>query len=331
MPELSETMRSAEFTRLYTAMESSGTQKGIIYIEDATDRPFWEKVLNAVCPGRYDIKPFGQPGSEGKRRLEQEYAHLNKDRLVAVDGDYDYICPQRNEYASCLVESKFVLHTFFYSRESYINTYEAVSHLTDCLYLHVKPDSMLLEALQQYSRTIYPALCLFTWLHNKNQQRFPENHFNMAVMLPDGRSLLNSDLTVNEFTFSSLQQKVEIYISEYSQYIDNEQGYQEHIEALATRGINADHAYLFTDGHYLLDAILHPMLKIVSRECLNRDKAWVEERYPQAAINHRKRQVINHYKDHCNTETLLFHCDAYRTEYFWLKITQKLRDAMKLE
>lgn len=136
MSEFSDFLRHSSFIRSYTAI-SSGQEKGIIYVEDATDRTFWEKIVNFVCPGRYEIKPFGSPGVEGKRKLEMEYAHLHKERLVAVDGDFDYSCPARNNYSVHLIQNPFVLHTFYYSRESFINTREAILHLIDSLYLHV--------------------------------------------------------------------------------------------------------------------------------------------------------------------------------------------------
>lgn len=162
MSDLTDFMRRAENIRIYTGMASSGPQKGIIHIEDASDRLFWRKVVGAVCPDRYDIKPFSQGGAQGKRRLEQQYRHLHKDYLIAVDSDYDFLCPDRNEFSAELNANPFVLHTFCYSRESFIHTPEALEILTDCIYLHEKTHSHLYRKPCNVFQLLFMTLCLFS-------------------------------------------------------------------------------------------------------------------------------------------------------------------------
>jgi hypothetical protein len=107
--------------------------------------------------------------------------------------------------------------------------------------------------------------------------------------------------------------------------VNDHKGYSSHLEQLIQRGINEGNAYLFTDGHYLLDGILFPILKMVVMAGQNKDKAWVEQNYEGDAISQRKRQVVNHYKENCNASTLVFQCTAYHSGPFWQRITERMR------
>lgn len=327
MSDLSEIMRRAEYVRGYTAIASSGPQKGIIHIEDATDRLFWTKVVNTVCPGRYDIKPFSQPGSEGKRKLEKEYQSLNKEYLVAVDSDYDYLCPDRNEYAAELNANPFVLHTFCYSRESFIHTPEAIESLTDCIYLHEKTECCTLEALQRFSGMVYDALLVFSWLHNQDQQRFKESDFSESFRLPAGVLLLDDDLAVNEVAFESLSRSVQQYTDAHATFISDRESFGQHQEVLRARGITPGNALLFINGHRLLDGVFRPVYEKLIRKSRSTDNEWVETHYPENETQDRKNQVRNHYKENCNARQLLSRCEAYTTSPFWQRITQKLAEA----
>ena len=324
MSDLTDFMRRSEFIRLYTGMESSGPQKGIIHIEDATDRLFWTKVVNAVCPGRYDIKPFSQPGVEGKRKLEQQYQHLSKDYLIAVDSDYDYLCPDRNKYSAELNVNPFVLHTFYYSKESFIHTPEAVETLTECIYLHEKTHSQIQEALRRFSVTIYDALLIFSWLHNQDQQRFKESDFNQCFKLPDGVLILDHCLEVNESAFESLSQSVQLYTNAHAALITDLDSFARHDDTLRSRGITPESALLFINGHCLMDQIFRPVYEKIIKISRKNDNAWVENHYPGSEARPRKNQVRNHYEDNCRAHQLLNRCESYTTSPFWQRITQKL-------
>jgi len=325
-----DTIRSSrDFLNTYN-MFTTSIPAGVLYIEDASDRLFWERLVKSVCPGRYRVMPYSQGGAEAKRSLEREYINLHQDFIVGVDSDYDYLCSNRNEFAIQLSTNQFVLHTFYYSRESYINSKEAISNILECFHLHKYPENQLLASLEKYSETIHPALCLFSWLHNVEWRLHPENLFNMAIRLPEGSRLLNENLTVNENTINAVKQQVDEYIHTYSSQVNDPQDYSSHLEQLKQRGINEANAHLFTDGHYLLDGILRPILKMVVMAGQNQDKAWVEQNYVGEAIGQRKRQVVNHYKDNCNTSTLVFQCTAYHSGDFWLRIAEKMRTIIGL-
>jgi hypothetical protein len=324
MSDLTDFMRSAEYIKIYTGMESSGPQKGIIHTEDASDRLFWKQVVNEVCPGKYDIKPFSQGGEAGKRRLEQQYRHLHKHYLIAVDSDYDFLCPDRNEFSAELNANPFILHTFCYSRESFIHTTESVEELTDCIHLHEKTHSQIKEALQRFSVTVYDALLVFSWLHNQDQQRFKESDFNQCFKLPHGVLILDDNIEVNEAAFKSLSQSVERYSEEYAALITDQDSFNHHETLLRSKGITPESALLFINGHHLLDGIFRPVYEKLIRKSRTTDNEWVVNHYPDSEVQSRKNQVRNHYEESCRPRQLINRCESYKTSPFWHRITQKL-------
>jgi len=327
MSDLTDIMRSSEFIRVYTGMESSGPQKGIIHTEDASDRLFWKKVVNEVCPGRYDIKPFSQGSEAGKRRLEQQYQHLHKDYLIAVDSDYDFLCPDRNEFSAELNANPFVLHTFCYSRESFIHTPESIEELTDCIHLYEKTHSQIQEALRRFSVTVYGALLVFSWRHNQDQQRFKESDFNQCFRLPDGVFILDDSLNINENAFQSLSQSVGVYKATHAGSISDRESLEHHEMTLRSKGISPENALLFINGHHLQDRIFRPVYEKLIKKSRRNDNEWVETHFPESETESRMNQVRNYYKDNCNVLQLINRCESYTTSPFWQRITQKLTRA----
>lgn len=303
---------------------------GVLYIEDALDRTFWEALIDTVCPDRYRVLPYSQPGSEGKRSLEKQYATLHPDLIVGVDSDYDYLCPERNGYASELISNPFIIHTFYYSRESHFNTQESINHYLRSIYLHVKVSSQMHDALLAYSNNIFEALCTFAWLHNNDPQAHPEDIFNKVVELPDGVKLLDQNLNVNSVAIESIQKKASDYITQYEPLIGDKNSFREYIESLSHRGINSDTAYLFTEGHYLQDGILIPMLKMVIKHNQAADKDWAEKNYPASCIEDRRNAVLNHYKSDCNSTTLIFNSTAHHAGQVWNRLISKLQAVISM-
>lgn len=119
MNNFSDFFNREEFIGAYSIVQSGEPiEVGLLYVEDSSDRGFWECVVNAVCPGHYRVMKYSQDGSDGKRLLEKEYDNLHKKFIVGVDGDYDYLCPNRNQFSLKLNHSPFILHTHSYAVEN---------------------------------------------------------------------------------------------------------------------------------------------------------------------------------------------------------------------
>lgn len=328
MSETMDFLLRGKFINVYTKMESSDVEKGIIYVEDASDFAFWSKVLKEVCPNRYDIKTYSN-GKQGKRVLEKEYSRLHKELLVAVDSDFDYVCPERNEFSLQLNNNPFILHTVYYSRESYILLPESLDDLTDSITFSDKVESEIHQAMERYSALAFEALKVFSFLHNKNQTQFSETDFSQCLKLPPNTSLLNESMMMDEEIFSTLSCSVNAYVQQLSAFIDDNEGYQRHVDSLEVRNITPDKALLFVDGHDIMDFIVRPLMVSMIKTVKGKELNKVVENYPSGMVKERKNQVHNHFNKKCNLDTLLYQCKAFQKKgvQAWEMLTEQLRVA----
>ncbi|EAP1698575.1 DUF4435 domain-containing protein, partial [Salmonella enterica] len=328
MDEFESILKGFTYQQARLQFEGKG-HKALLYIEDATDRLFWEGIVNAVRPGFFDVKPFSQPGSEGKRRLEKEYSKVNSTYMVAVDSDFDYLCPHRSPLAVTMNESPYILHTFIYSLESHICCNESLTDIDNRIRLNISaPVASISNVVQQYSSLIYEALCLFAFIHNTSPENCPEHEFREAVKFPADLHVTDDGNSISQSAETALRAKLDIFIQNYSSRIQNQDEYSEFCQSLREKNITENTAFMFINGHDLYNSIV----SLAFRKCtnLNRiaDEQWVDSEVPQEQIQSRKNQVRNYYRENCNIGTLFFQGTAHMTNLFWQKITEKLNLAI---
>ncbi|UXJ04240.1 DUF4435 domain-containing protein [Morganella morganii] len=153
-------LKSAKYLQAYTKQQT-GKSRGILYVENPSDRLFWENVIAHVCPEQYSVKSFSLDNAPGKRSLEKEYSKLHRFYIVGVDGDFDYLCPSRHEFANSLNSNPYVIHTFTYSRENVIFNMPSVIDISNRLAFRHHLINDCVSALTEYSKIIFPALSFF--------------------------------------------------------------------------------------------------------------------------------------------------------------------------
>ncbi|MDT0639861.1 DUF4435 domain-containing protein [Citrobacter werkmanii] len=328
MDEFESIMKGFAYQRARLQFEGKG-HKALLYIEDAGDRLFWEGITNAVHPGFFDVKPFTQTGSEGKRRLEKEYPKVNPAYMVAVDSDFDYLCPQRSPLAATMNASPYILHTFIYSLESHICCREALTDIDNRIRLNIPvPVASISKVVQEYSSLIYKALCLFAFIHNSSPENCPEHEFREAVKFPAGHHITDDGNSISPSAKAALNTKLDIFIQNYNSQIQNQNEYSDFCQSLREKDITENTAFMFINGHDLYNSIVSLAFKKCTN--LNRiaDEHWVDSEVPQEQIQSRKNQVKNYYRDNCNVGTLFFQGTVHMTSLFCQKITEKLNLAI---
>ena len=327
MSDFSRMIGSPAFIRAYNKFQS-GQVMGNIFVENPTDIPFWQHVVNAVDGSRYKVRPISKEQAAGKRTLQKRYAALNQEFLVAVDSDYDFLCPDRHAEAQQMNNNPFVLHTYCYSRESFQCCHHSLGAITEILFFHQQFPSQIHEALIQYSYAVYPALCVFSYLHNKNWQQYSEGEFNLAVRFNSGVCLINDELQVNDDAIIQLQTQVEAYSLSLYAAITDDADFDSFKTILTTRGITEDNAYMFINGHCLQDIVVKPMLEKIAAVTRRSEKDSVAQMYPEPERLKTKRQKLNeidnYYKNERQLSTLLSNGQAFVQDAFFSLITAKL-------
>ena len=75
-------------------------QQGVIYIEDITDKKFWEKIAT-----QHFVQLYSEQGRAitGKSKLLEI---CSKNNLIAIDSDFDLICPNHRRESIIFSEKK---------------------------------------------------------------------------------------------------------------------------------------------------------------------------------------------------------------------------------
>lgn len=328
MSDFSRMIGSPAFIRAYSSIQSGQTM-GNIFVENPTDIPFWQHVVNAVEASRYKVRPIAKEKAAGKRTLQTRYAELNQEFLVAVDSDYDYLCPERHDHAVQLNENPFILHTYCYSRESFQCCHLSVESITDILYYHEALPSEILEALTQYSRCIYPALCAFAYLHNQNWQKYGEDLFKDALTTEAAACLIDDELRINGDLLTRLKTRIDEYCQSLMNDITDRVTFEDFKAELNRKGITEDNAYMFINGHCLQNTVVKPMLEKMVAVTKRAEKASIDDMYPEPERRPTKRQkmneIDNYYKNERHLSTLLSTGHAFCRHAFFDQIIEKLR------
>lgn len=306
-------------------MQQSGSAKGILYVENPSDRLFWERVVACICPQMYSVKAFSLTKAPGKRSLEKEYNKLHQFYIVGVDGDFDYLCPDRHAHASSLNKNPFVLHTFCYSRENLFCSITSVTDISNQLSFRNQFSHQCVAALTEYSEIIFPALAIFSFVHNRNWQKFKECEFTKAISLPANVKLLTENLETNPVALTSIKASTNDYIQTVLGQLDDKLDISDYCEALRIRGITPDIAYMFINGHYLKDNIVKPMLESVKRKNKNEDLNEIKNTLPNDKWKSGINEVENHFRNCCHTETMIHNSFSYTSGSVWDMIQNKLK------
>ncbi|WP_213637229.1 DUF4435 domain-containing protein [Providencia rettgeri] len=323
MSEFDNLLKSDRYLKAY-AKQQAGKSQGILYVENPSDRLFWENVIAHVCPDKYIVKTYSVEKAPGKRALEKEYNRLNSSFIVGVDGDFDYLCPSRHDNASHLNSNPFIIHTFAYSRENIIFDMSSIADISNRMVFRHKLSHKGIEALACYSAIIFPALSVFSYAHNSDWQRFKEDQFMNAISLPENERLLTDELMVNTIALD----RVKIASDEYIKYIINEMNNEikesDCCEMITARCITPETAYMFINGHYLKDKIIKPMLDLLKRKNKNEDINDVKSKLPKDRWKRSIAEIDNYFKDCCNVECVIHNATSYTSGAVWGLIKNKL-------
>ncbi|MCF5852211.1 MULTISPECIES: DUF4435 domain-containing protein [Aeromonas] len=313
------------FTRITT-----GNSKGLLYVESPNDIGFWRYIIEHVCPGKYEVKAAAKLKANGKRTLELEYSKLHKNYIVGVDSDMDYLCPSRNEYATQLNDSSFVLHTFSYAKESLQCSTESIEDIMERLVYCESYNNEISETLLKLSHIIYDALTIHLFRHNSQPKHYHDGILWPVLKMPKNTTLINhGDLKENPIALTSLQEKLSAFIGTYNIMSSERDEFNAYVFNLNAKGLTPGTAYQFIKGHILHDDYVFPMLKIyrdklcslekakVGRECRSTDKTGEREV--------RIGEIDNFFNKTNVLETLLNNTLNYTNNPIYNRIKTKLR------
>lgn len=307
MSEFQDFFTSKNFIGAYNVFSSGNVQdkdKGIIYVEDASDNSFWEEFIGYHYPNEYMCRPSSKEGKTvtGKRFLESIYKDANEKIIIAVDSDYDYIASKVQE-DHIFNHNKYIIHTHGFSRESVQLEKDSLDRFFKLCRLTIPNTIDLLSFLNDFSEIAFKGLVKYVVILNRNNySNTYDSEFNSCFHLLDEK-IVNEDLTIKKSSIEKIENKMNLFFHDKSiceKDITLSEGFLKEI------GINENNAYRFISGHVLFDLIkkIHQLTLLeLMKEEIKKIRKDVTRNEIQDRINQVKNRFDNYFsfETHCHT------------------------------
>jgi len=281
--------------------------KGLIYIENERDYVFWETIFNTHFKGMYELKAsIKNDGRRGKDALVELVPTLNKDCLLAIDGDFDYISECDCKFGK-LISSSYILHTHSYSRESAIFSSSKIDEVVNKLRLTTPCRYDVNQALEAISKEYYKPLVGFLYLMSKDINLVAEIKIHDPIKNSEFRKYIKDDFTRNDKVLGNMISLLAPIESEIYSYIDESSSeFSSFVEQANKKGLTEKSAYRFISGHVLYDNILLPIFTRV-KFLMERNSFRIisTEKTTKENKANMMKAIKNHYRESCRIKTII--------------------------
>ena len=305
------------------AKMKSGKQKnkGVIFIEDISDKAFWEKIAT-----QHIVQLYSENGQSitGKSKLLKI---CSSNQLIAVDSDFDWVCPNhRTESALCSEKKDFILQTYAHGRE---NLVLSPDYLHDVLNQHFKlyldnHDNRIQEIVHKLADCWVEPYRKFLFLMNNQFDKFTHDDWINAIIF-QGKESQEIALDLN---FTQYQKRLSELDNQLNQYIENQQDYKQFCENLANLGFETQRVYGFIRCHDWEENFVFPIIEMICSNRIKKEMDNVSHLF-QDELKSRKEQINHHFKKNCGIQTILhnhfyqsYFSSAHAENFFIQKIVQ---------
>ena len=254
---------NSQYVELAARLRPQGAARKVVaYVESYDDVLFWRSVLGDFETDRVKFEvmlPSRMSLSKGKKAalMNKLGPRLGEYMIACVDADYDYLAQGTTETSRALLSSPFILHTYAYAIENY-QCYAPSLH-TACV-MSTLNDRTLLSFetfMEEYSKTIWPLFVWSIWAHRNGQaSTYSLTAFAQTVTFHDinpyhpEQALQHLRDRVNK-QVGWLQRK---FPKAKETYLQLKKSLQEELD------IHPAEAYLYMQGHALMDGVVLPLL-----------------------------------------------------------------------
>lgn len=302
-----EIMNSESFLNAY-----GFNKKGICFVEDESDIPFWDYLISKNLSGKFDIKPASStinPHARGKKALCEKIPYLNNKQIIAIDSDFDYILNTPNKE---IFNNKYIIQTFFYSRESVIYRVERLDLIINQIKYNINHDFKLSSFLNIFSAKCYEVLINIFYLAEIGAIEYSivKESINKILDLSYKKNIVDENIVIDNSFLNKIDANLLAQLKKYESLITPEKINNFKLEKESI-GLNANNAYQYIDGHLLEDyvncffkATVDYLIKTESLRIVNESHGVVKENR-RKHIKDQTEKMEKHFNNKCNYLTLI--------------------------
>lgn len=280
----------------------------MIYLENESDRHFWEPILHHVLPqetlqfrrAMSENREEGQRPISGKSSLRRFMSEQWNHTLVLIDADFDIVAPKHSQLAQRIAKSCNVVHTQGHSRESIERCTGNMERLLKKIYYFKHHRYQITPFLQRYSAKIYPLLSRYLYAvntHQLDEAQWPERKFCQRLIpeRPD-KLFFDHDWSAFDHRLAQLNKQLSRHLRQHKSATN---AFTAHLNSI---GLTSKTAYQFIRGHQLEDGIIRPVLKAIKHQIQEDAIADIEAQFDHVSddtpqIINKRREIINHFKN----------------------------------
>lgn len=304
----------------YTQAYGFDVSKGICYVEDEADVTFWEDYFKFFNVEGYDIRPVVSNLNQhrrGKDNLEKMFSSLHMKAIVALDSDYDYLCPNgRGEISRQLNNNKYVLQTFYYSRESYNYRILKLNLILKRIRYTYNHNFNIDDFIIDYSKLCFKALLPVLFIIDRNINVSYEGYqvskktIKNILRIKNKEKFTDENFKINTNVLRKLEIKINDFISNFLEQIDIDD-YESYKKDIINIKLFELDSYQYISGHllesnlnnlceHLIKLLMYKESKKIVQECSGISPASKKEH-----IDNQINKMKSHFRNRCSYLTLL--------------------------
>ena len=305
-------------------------QQGVIYIEDITDKEFWEKIAT-----QHFVQLYSEEGRAitGKSKLLEI---CSKNNLIAIDSDFDLICPNHRRESVIFSEKKaFILQTYTHGLENLIFSPEYLCEVLNKNFkFYLNHDNNIQKIIQKLAEIWFEPYRKFLFLLDNKYTKFNHDDWISNIRFKNTEC---QEIVLN-LNFSTYKKRLKELNQHLEQNIDDEK-YHLFCERLSKHFFDRKQVYAFIRCHDWAESFVLPIVGMIIGNRIKKEIDHVDENFQGNELRDRKNQVNNYFKDNCNIKTVLhsyfYHSylpNSYsnRTDFFLPKIIEDYEQILKL-
>lgn len=328
---LKHNLTSAYLDAAHRLSPKKARRRIVAYVESYDDVAFWRTLLGEFeNDERYFqvMLPSATSLAKGKKMVLMNTlntAELGHSLIACVDSDYDFLLQGATHVSKKINRSPYIFQTYGYAIENFHCFADSLREV--CVQATLN-DRFILDFpafLKRYSQITYPLFLWNIWFYRqRDTHTFPMYDFNACIRLQEinvhhpYRSLDEAQRTISA-KLSELETR-------FPKYVEHVEHLGEELERL---GLTPDTAYLYIQGHHIMDCvvlkILIPVCTVLRREREQEIKSLAEhnEQFHSELTGYENSQV--------NVSLMLKKNSAYKALYLYQWVKEDIRKFLEGE
>lgn len=328
---LKHNLTSAYLDAAHKLSPKKARRRIVAYVESYDDVAFWRTLLAEFeNEERYFqvMLPSATSLAKGKKMVLMNTLNtteLGRSLIACVDSDYDFLLQGATNVSRKINRNPYIFQTYGYAIENFHCFAETLREV--CVQATLN-DRFILDFpafLKRYSQIAYPLFLWNVWFYRQHDTHtFPMYDFNACVRLQD------VNIRYPNKCLDEMQRSVSAKLSElrtrFPQNIENVEHLKEDLQKL---GLTPDTAYLYIQGHHIMDCVV---LKVLVPVCTVLRREREQEIKRLAEHNEQFRNEFTGYENsQVNVALMLKKNSGYKNLYLYQWLKEDVREFLERE